>query len=122
MIWRAVIALLVALAMIAAALLGAVQALGAHPWWDVSVAATGAGIGAIIAVAFGRPGGMWLAWAGLIVTLVAFATARHGMTEFAASFGEDAFAGRLWFFGWIAACACAVTGTAGAAIALHGTR
>lgn len=122
MILRMFIAALVSLALVATALLGGVQALGAHPWWDLKVSLIGAGLGSAVAVALGRPGGMWLAWAGLMLMVVAFLTARYGMTEFAASYAEDRFAGQLWFFGWIATCSAAVTALAGAGIALGGAR
>lgn len=36
----------------------------------------------------------------IIATGLGFAVAKYGQTQFAASYAEDAFAGRLWFFGW----------------------
>jgi hypothetical protein len=38
---------------------------------------------------------------GLLVLGLAIAAATYGKAQFAASFAEDSFAGRLWYFGWI---------------------
>ena len=122
MILRVVISLLVAAALIAAAYLGLTQALGAHPWWAVKVAVYGALAASVVTIALGRPGSMWLCWAGLLVLVGAFVTARYGGAAFAASYAEDAFAGQLWFFGWIATCFGAATALAASGIALSGPR
>ena len=73
--------------------------LGAHPWWAVQVALIGAPIGAVLALLPWLNGRRFLI--GLGVLVVAGAVAAYGKTQFAASFAEDAFAGRLWYFGWI---------------------
>jgi hypothetical protein len=39
-----------------------------------------------------------------VVALAAYATANIGKTRFAASYAEDALAGQMWYFGWIATC------------------
>ncbi len=48
--------------------------------------------------------GLRVALFGLL-TLAALAAATWGKAEFAASFAEDALAGRFWFFGWIGTAA-----------------
>jgi hypothetical protein len=77
---------------------------GAHPWWSQDVVLYGAPAGIVLALA-----ALWLsarAWVwtiGFFVACgVAFASAKWGQAAFSASFAEDAFAGRIWFFGWIA--------------------
>lgn len=77
--------------------------LGAHPWWSQSTLVIGAPIGLILAsflVRVSTP----VKRLGLSVLLAAitFAIAKYGQTQFAASYAEDAVAGRLWYFGWIA--------------------
>lgn len=76
--------------------------LGAHPWWSQKTLMIGAPIGVILAalspVAL-RPQPRILFFA---LTLAAFGIAKYGQTQFAASYAEDALAGRLWYFGWIA--------------------
>ena len=87
-------------------LVDATRLLGAHPWWSGKVVYFGAPIGVILA-AFGGP---WLrlrwrlsVFAG--ATLLAFWVAYSGKAGFTASYAEDHFAGRMWFFGWIATMA-----------------
>jgi len=77
--------------------------LGAHPWWSGK------------AVWIGTPVGLALAWlislqlgpGGRLVVLgvaliLAGASAYFGKQVFVNSFGDNALAGRFWFFGWIA--------------------
>ena len=83
------------------------QSFGAHPWWSQSVILVGFPIGIGLAAA--------LAWLGLrrLASLLAIAVlggasvfvAQIGKARFAASYAEDAFAGQMWYFGWIATCA-----------------
>ena len=73
--------------------------LGAHPWWAVQVALIGAPIGALVAMAPFTQGKRLLL--GLVVLALCAGAAYYGKTQFAASFAEDAFAGRMWYFGWI---------------------
>ncbi len=77
--------------------------LGAHPWWSQKTLLIGAPIGLIIATLLGlklRPISLTITFA--IATAWAFACAKYGQTQFAASYAEDQFAGKLWYFGWIA--------------------
>lgn len=87
------------------ALLGMSRALGAHPWWDVQTALIGAPIG----VAVGLVAMVLPRWSrvGAAVTVLACAAlaAGWGKAEFAASFAENALAGRLWYFGWMGVAA-----------------
>ena len=75
--------------------------LGAHPWWDIKTALIGAAIGVVLFVVLEwlRPGLSF--WVGLLVLVVAILVSSIGKSRFAASFAEDAFAGKLWYFGWI---------------------
>lgn len=85
------------------------QTFGAHPWWSQPVILIGFPIG--IGIAAG------LAWIGIgrLVRIllsaglagIGFAVATVGKARFAASYAEDAFAGQMWYFGWIATCALA---------------
>lgn len=94
-----------------AGLLALPEALGAHPWWSAKVLWTGGSVGVALGIltAWGvssRSNYRGVALIGLVVaTIAAFATARYGQTQFAASYAEDAFAGKLWFFGWHSTCA-----------------
>lgn len=75
---------------------------GAHPWWAMKTAIIGAGAGlglGLVLYLLPKASGSFIA---LAFAFVAYATARYGGTEFAASYAEDAFAGRLWYLGWIA--------------------
>lgn len=76
--------------------------LGAHPWWSQKTLMIGAPMGviagALLGYLIGPARALFLAL-GLLV--LAFATAKYGQTQFAASYAEDALAGKLWYFGWI---------------------
>ena len=98
-----------ALVVIVSANAGLNQLLGAHPFWSVSVAWIGVPVGLILAIAIKYLG---LGWTQrvllfLVCLVAAYALASFGKARFAASFAEDATAGRLWYFGWIAAAAFA---------------
>jgi hypothetical protein len=85
-------------------------ALGAHPWWATQVIWLGLGLGILLGVIlwslrFSRTTRL-LSLVGL--TLAAFATAHTGKARFAASYAEDALAGQMWYFGWIATCSFAL--------------
>lgn len=94
---------------ILAAWAGLTQAMGAHPFWSLQVALIGAPIGAVLSALLlvlrvpKLPRS--LLWA--VLTIAAFALTSLGKQRFAASYAEDAFAGQLWYFGWITTCACA---------------
>ena len=96
-----------ALLMALAAQTGLAQWFGAHPWWSMQVIVIGAPAGLLLAGATALAG---LA-AGPRITLFAliaagaFAAASWGKAEFAASYAENALAGRFWFLGWIGTAA-----------------
>ncbi len=76
---------------------------GAHPWWSRKTLMIGTPIGLVLALLSPmllRPLPRFVAF--LIATALAFGVARYGQTQFAASYAEDALAGKLWYFGWIA--------------------
>lgn len=83
---------------------GAPLALGAHPLWAVQVIWIGGTLGCGLGIlAASRPS--WTARViGLALTLGGYSAAMIGKMRFAASYAEDALAGQMWYFGWIAAC------------------
>ncbi len=96
-------ALIAALLMATVIALDIARPLGAHPWWSHKTLLIGAPIGLILATLAGlklRPLPLTITFA--IATALAFATAKYGQTQFAASYAEDQLAGKLWYFGWIA--------------------
>ncbi len=96
-------ALIAALLMASLIALDVARPLGAHPWWSQKTLLIGTPIGLILATLAGlrlRPVPLTVSLA--ITTALAFATAKYGQTQFAASYAEDALAGKLWYFGWIA--------------------
>ncbi|GAA6179610.1 hypothetical protein NBRC116594_10480 [Shimia sp. NS0008-38b] len=109
-------ALIAALLMAALIALDIARPLGAHPWWSQKTLLIGAPIGLTLATLAGlklRPLPLTITCA--VATILAFATAKYGGTQFAASYAEDQFAGHLWHFGWVATGASlAATFTSGA--------
>lgn len=96
-------AFITALVMAALIALDIARPLGAHPWWSQKTLLIGALFGLILATLAGlklRPLPLTVIFA--ITTALAFACAKYGQTQFAASYAEDQFAGKLWYFGWIA--------------------
>ena len=91
------------------AYLGGVKALGAHHWWDFKTALIGAPIGLIIAIIieFITPLKPAKVMGFLALLALAFADAKYSQIQFVASYGEDQFAGKMWYFGWIATAAAA---------------
>ncbi|MDJ0824807.1 MAG: hypothetical protein QNJ16_04825 [Rhodobacter sp.] len=86
---------------LAAAMLGVSQWLGAHPWWAGQTAWVGVAVGLIIGLLSVRRTRWWRIGVGVALIVVSAIAAGYGKAQFAASFAEDAFAGRLWYFGWI---------------------
>ena len=95
-----------ALALLALAL-NLTQSLGAHPWWAQTVILIGLPLGLILAVLLSRWTASWRIAMVVLGTGAAFAAATLGKARFAASYAEDALAGQIWYFGWIATCALA---------------
>jgi len=101
---ESLVAAAVAASLTAASLAGLPDALGAHPWWAQQSGIIGGVGGAILWLALRRAG---LSFSALVVVavsaLLASAAAAHfGKQVFAASFAENALAGRFWYFGWFA--------------------
>ncbi len=89
--------------------LGGPQALGAHPWWAASVGYIGgaAGVAVWLVLTLVRLGPRRTALAALVVLVAAGVATWIGKTNFAASYAEDALAGRFWYVGWIVSLAAA---------------
>jgi hypothetical protein len=89
---------------------GLTLALGAHPFWADKVIWIGLGLGLLLsAILWGLRISKTICLIGLtLLTCAAFATAHIGKSRFAASYAEDAMAGQMWYFGWIATCAFAL--------------
>ncbi|MDI3336001.1 hypothetical protein QKW60_06255 [Defluviimonas aestuarii] len=90
--------------------MGLSERLGAHPFWAVKIGwvggTVGAGMALVLMLARVPPG--WRLALGAIGAVAAFAAAKIGAARFAASYAEDALAGRFWFFGWICVAAALV--------------
>ncbi len=101
-----------AAAVILAILIGAdvTKPMGAHPWWSQKTLLFGAPIGLILATLLARVSVPVTRLAvAVVLTTLAFGVAKYGQTQFAASYAEDALAGKLWYFGWIAVGATAAS-------------
>ena len=101
---ESLVAVAVAASLVAASLAGLPEALGAHPWWAQQSAIIGGVGGAVLWLVLRR---LDLSFSALVVVavsaLLASAAAAHfGKQVFAASFAENALAGRFWYFGWFA--------------------
>lgn len=101
---ESLVAAAVAASLAVASLAGLPQALGAHPWWAQQSGIVG-GVGG--AVLWFVPRRLSLSFSALVVVagsaLLASAAAAHfGKQVFAASFAQNALAGRFWSFGWFA--------------------
>lgn len=86
---------------------GGPEALGAHPLWGMKIAYLGIAGGvlmSVLATFCGQRRALQLITFTTLL-LISIAITTYGKTEFAASYAEDDFAGKLWFFGWIAALA-----------------
>lgn len=100
-------ALIAAMAMLIGSALDLAQLLGAHPFWSHSIIMIGLLPGMILGLIIMRLPMNGLSQ-GLLATallLLAYWLAGYGKTRFAASYAEDALAGKLWYFGWIATAA-----------------
>lgn len=101
-----------AVAAFALYLTGLPLAVGAHPFWAVKVIWIGAPLGLLVSLAFIRlPRTSGIALSGAVL-IASYLVAHIGKTRFAASYAEDALAGQMWYFGWIATCAAIVLAVA----------
>lgn len=87
---------------------GLPRLMGAHPFWSDQVILVGAGLGLVVFAVSFRLGRAGQTLAALLLAAGAFGLASYGKSAFAASFAEDAAAGRLWYLGWHATCTFAV--------------
>ncbi|MGB3314418.1 MAG: hypothetical protein WBB85_08390 [Albidovulum sp.] len=94
----------------ALARLGLPERLGAHPFWAVKIGWIGGAIGAglVLALLLVRTKITLRLIIGAIGVAAGFAVAKIGAARFAASYAEDALAGRFWFIGWICVAAALV--------------
>ena len=106
--------LFAAIVVILGANIGLTEILGAHPFWAVSIAWVGVPIGLIAAFVVKHLGWSWRirSLTFLVCLAIAYGVAHFGKDRFAASFAEDALAGRMWYFGWIAVAATATASMA----------
>ena len=88
--------------------IGAMTALGAHPWWSFSGAATGLAIGLGVLAAlivltsrYGRVSDLLLAMVFAGLALIAVILMLNGKESFAMSYASDAVSGRFWHYGYI---------------------
>ena len=86
---------------------GVTQALGAHPWWAEKVAYIGAGAGILLAIGMSYFG-KWALPAAIGDLTVSAIITWQGKRMFAASSGDSALGGVMWYYGWIAVCAFTV--------------
>lgn len=100
-------ALIAAIVVMVLTLSGIPNFFGAHPFWGMKIAYFGVIAGIIVySFAWVWQGG-WGAKAILFVALLflSIGVTTFGKIRFAASYAEDAMAGRMWYFGWIAIAA-----------------
>lgn len=90
-----------------ASVAGLPEYLGAHLWWAQRSGIVGSLIGAACLVGLRRVGlhGWPLISIGAVSFALSSAAAVFGKRVFVASFGDNSFAGRFWFFGWFAVSA-----------------
>lgn len=100
-----VLAGMAGLIVIVTARLGLSESLGAHPFWAVTTGYVGAAVGSVAGLALSRLKARTVVAAGGFVAGMGLLAAKAGAARFAASYAEDALAGRLWYFGWIGAAA-----------------
>jgi hypothetical protein len=81
--------------------------LGAHPRWAFDVAFYGAVPGVLLAVLLFLTSRFAVYFATFDLALAGIVT-WYGKRAFVATSGDDVLGGQMWFFGWIAICACAV--------------
>ncbi len=99
-----VIAAAVAASLVAASLAGLPRMRGAHPWWAQQTGIIGGAGGAVLWLAMRRAGLPFSIQviAAVAALLASVAAAHFGKQVFAASYAENALAGRFWYFGWFA--------------------
>ncbi|ARU88671.1 hypothetical protein [Pseudomonas sp. M30-35] len=100
-------AVIAALAILAFVYFGGPAALGAHPRWGMKIAYLAIASGLVMLFLATLASRRWqfqlITFSTLLIISIAITT--YGKTQFAASYAEDDFAGKLWFFGWVGALA-----------------
>lgn len=96
------IAVSVAALLLAASFDGLPGELGAHPFWALQTGAIGGTAGAGLWFGLNRAGvsAQEQVLLAAVALLASGAAAYFGKQVFAASFAENAVAGRFWYFGW----------------------
>lgn len=94
--------------LLAAHFMGLWVQLGAHPWWSASATYIGIAGGVVVtAAAYWKlprtPEATMMQAAGFaVLAAAAIGASTYGKRGFAASYAEDAQAGQIWYFGFIA--------------------
>jgi hypothetical protein len=98
-----VAATIAGIVLVVVGLSGATAALGAHPWWAAKVVWIGLAFGLGLGLGAAALGAGWRlrAIAGAAALGCAGLAAVLGKAVFAASYAENALAGRFWYLGWI---------------------
>ncbi|MGR3660454.1 MAG: hypothetical protein ACU0CA_04585 [Paracoccaceae bacterium] len=93
----------IAAVLIALGYFGVTEALGAHPWWAFKIVFIGVGVGAAfyLAAKFWQAGFSIKTLVFSVLLLALTLTVWVGKIRFVGSYAEDAFAGKMWYFGWI---------------------
>jgi len=101
------VAIVVAISLVVLAHLGVTTALGAHPWWSLKIAYIGVGIGAGIyfLMSFWHQSTRTKLLVSVIFLTNSTIFVWLGKARFVASYGDDIFAGKMWFYGWMAVVA-----------------
>lgn len=92
----------VAALLLVASFAGLPRELGAHPFWALQTGAIGGTVGAALWFGLDRAGvsAPKQVLFATVALLASGAAAYFGKQVFAASFAENALAGRFWYFGW----------------------
>jgi hypothetical protein len=97
----------IALALLTAHWVSLWPMLGAHPFWSASATYLGLGLGALIATVSHLILSRHPRWRklhlGIFVslTIIGITASTYGKIDFVASFADDRFAGRVWYYGFI---------------------
>lgn len=103
----ALILMLPAIIVLVAEMSGVWTRVGAHPWWSLSGALLGLGIGLACVASlaalsrFGRISPILEIVVFAVLALVACILMLNGKETFATSYASDAVSGRFWHFGYI---------------------
>lgn len=98
-----IIALVITAALMAVSALGLPETLGAHPFWAVKTGIMGSVAGLLIyaAARLAKIRPRYIALIGGAALILSVVAAIQGKSIFAASYAENALAGKFWYFGWL---------------------